>query len=177
MNLINITPEYLTSQGLSPTFPERFWNKVNKNGPSPPHRPELGPCWIWVGGLTGAYGCIGLGVRRGDTIRAQRASWLLHFGPIAKGFCILHHCDHPPCVNPAHLFLGTRADNNRDCSRKNRKSFGEKNPNHKLSEQQVVEIRSRFASGQTSVLAMTKLFGVSDTTIYKILNGQKWRHL
>lgn len=75
---IELTPAYLASQGLSPSFPKRFWSKVDKNGPIQPHRTELGPCWVWKG--TKNKNSQG-GIRRGGPSRkyiiTSRASWIL----------------------------------------------------------------------------------------------------
>ena len=90
---------------------ERFWPNVEKspNG-----------CWLWTGAKkrTGLpYGIIW--VTNSPKV-SHRISWILHKGEIPKGLCVLHKCDTPPCVNPDHLFLGTRVENNLDCIAKGR---------------------------------------------------------
>lgn len=65
-------------------------------------------CWLWTGSLDpGGYG-------RYRSQRAHRAAWTLTNGPIPDGLWVLHHCDVRRCINPDHLYLGTRADNVRD---------------------------------------------------------------
>lgn len=109
------------------TTESRFWDKVNKDGPVPVHASELGPCWVWT-----AY-CdrFGYGHSRfdGRVWSAHRISWTLINGPIPDGLWVLHACDNPPCVNPAHLWLGTAADNAHDRDRKGRQvpHFGDRN--------------------------------------------------
>lgn len=80
-------------------------------------------CWIWTaslrGDFKGGYGQIGLDRRRG-VHDAHRVSWLLHHGEIPTGMCVLHKCDNPKCVNPEHLFLGTRTENTLDMITKGR---------------------------------------------------------
>lgn len=78
--------------------------------------PESG-CWLWTGGLSKGYGNIMDGTR---CRLAHRVSYELFVGEIPKGKQVLHRCDVPCCINPRHLFLGTRSDNMRDCFQKGR---------------------------------------------------------
>ena len=99
------------------TVAERFWKKVNKNGPTPPHRPELGTCWIWTAStLASGYGQISV---NNLPARAHRVAWFLETGEWPT-LHVLHKCDNPPCVRFSHLFQGTPTDNARDCLAKDR---------------------------------------------------------
>jgi hypothetical protein len=96
---------------------DRFWAKVNKDGPIPPHRPELGPCWVWTAGTVDAgYGGFWL---CGKMRRAQRVAFLIKHGRWPEP-CACHRCDNPPCVREDHLFEGTHAANARDRDAKGR---------------------------------------------------------
>lgn len=90
----------------------RFWANVLRGADN--------ECWEWQGvrmRTAFPYGRIGQGH---NVLLAHRVSWELHNGPILDGLFVLHHCDNPPCVNPAHLFLGTHGDNMRDMASKGR---------------------------------------------------------
>lgn len=88
----------------------RLWSRVDK-----------AECWIWTG-VTGrkGYGRIGVGRRDEGQIGTHVASWMLAFGPVPEGKCVLHRCDVPACVRPDHLFLGSISDNNQDMCNKRR---------------------------------------------------------
>lgn len=98
----------------------RFWSFVDKDGPV--MRPELGPCWVWTGGLiTDGYGAFWI---NGHQRRAPRVSYQMANGAIPVGLWVLHRCDHPKCVRPEHLFVGTAAVNTADMTSKGRKAHG-----------------------------------------------------
>lgn len=108
---------------------ERFWAKVNKDGPIPAHVPELGPCWVWTAALhRRGYGWFRF---NGTPTLAHRVSWELTNGPIPDGLQVLHKCDNKPCERPDHFFLGTDADNMADKTAKGRgKTNGFENKMH-----------------------------------------------
>lgn len=110
------------------TLEERFWQKVNKAGPL---HPTLGtPCWVWTASGDGhGYGRIATTMAQGP-VKVHRVSWELHNGPIPPGLHVLHRCDNPPCVNPAHLFLGTFSDNMMDKCLKGRAKGPKWNATH-----------------------------------------------
>jgi len=101
----------------------RFWQNVDKSGPVPKHRQELGRCWIWRGVVdNNGYGQFSTQVRvnvRNPIMKAHRFSFFLAHGRWPKLF-ICHHCDTPGCVRPDHLFEGTQADNMIDMAHKGR---------------------------------------------------------
>lgn len=178
---IKITPEYLASQGLSPTFPDRFWAKVNKNGPVPSHKSDLGRCWIWTAKLHhDGYGESVTPRPEHKRLLAHRACWILTFGPIPGGLCVCHQCDNPPCVNPAHLTLWTHQENMEDRDSKGRSGAalrqGENQGLSKLLSSQVLEIRKLRQSGQT-LEAISGAYGVSIQCVWAIVKRQTWRHL
>lgn len=94
---------------LCGTPKERFWPKVNKHGPIPDYRPELGPCWVWTAAMaTGGYGAFGVGRRK---VYAHRFAYELLVGPIPEGLEIDHLCRVRACVNPTHLEAVTHREN------------------------------------------------------------------
>jgi len=148
---------------------DRFWEKVERCGEE--------ECWLWNGRTNNQ----GYGMFWADkSTLVHRFSWELHHGPIPEGMFVCHHCDNPPCVNPAHLFLGTLQDNHADMMAKGRHfspgTPGELHPNHKLNEDQVRLIRQCFSQGDTRS-DLARRYAVSWTNIDDIVRYKSWRHI
>lgn len=144
----------------------RFWEKVQKTE----------SCWLW----TASTAIKGHGHLRidGALVGAHRFSWELHHGPIPDGLFVCHTCDNPPCVNPAHLFLGTSADNATDMVAKGRgkSARGAEHYHTTFTEETVRLIRARAAAGETN-RALAAEFGVSRHGIYAIVHRKSWKHV
>jgi len=147
------------------TVEERFWQKVIKGG----------GCWLWLA-YTDAFGYGQIQIK-GKVIRTHRFSYELHNGPIPEGMCVLHRCDVPGCVNPKHLFLGTKADNNADCASKGRTCRGEMNGNCVLSTQEVLRIRDIYMFGGISQRRIAAYFGIGRGTVRKVVQRMTWNYM
>jgi len=124
-------------------------------------------CWLWTAGVfKDGYGKMEI---KYQYKRAHRISWMIFRGEIPDGMCVCHSCDTPLCVNPDHLFLGTRRENNQDAARKGRMRCWMA----KLTASQVLEIRSSSESGADAA----RRYGVSKSTISDTRNGKRWRHV
>lgn len=146
---------------MTPSDLKRFEAKVS--------RVESG-CWIWRGASNPkGYGQIWI---EGRLQYAHRAIFAHRHGPIPKGADVCHRCDTPACVNPAHLFVGTRSDNMRDMSRKGRASMRLA----KLTPDAVRWIRARAAAGER-MREIARSLGVSPHTVGRVLHGQTFTHV
>jgi len=153
------------------TLEERFWAKVDKQGPD--------ECWEWQGAkIPKGYGQIREGGHCNKSLLAHRVSYELAHGPIPAGKFVCHHCDNPSCVNPAHLWIGTNAENLHDMIDKGRGADrrGERAGGVKLIEQDVHEIR-RMLSRAISQTVIAKKYGVAQVTISMIKTGKTWSWL
>lgn len=123
-------------------------------------------CWQWMGYTNPkGYGRMWL---NGKLHMAHRASYILNNGHIPDGMHVLHRCDNPSCVNPAHLFIGSNDDNVKDKMTKGRHRpialFGSANPATKLTDEQVRAIRTEREKGQL-VSEIARVYGVSNSLI------------
>ena len=173
-----------------PALADRFWALVLKTD----------DCWIWQGERT-RYGYGRCTVGKKQRMPAHRVAYELTYGMILPGLLCCHRCDVPLCCNPAHLWLGTNADNlrdmfakQRDAAHTNPTSFargdrhgrrvhpekfqrGEQSHHAKLTERAVREIREQYATGQWSLQRLAVHFGVSRTLIRKVVIRETWRHI
>jgi hypothetical protein len=150
----------------------RFWRWVEKDGPV---LCDQGPCWVWWGPRNPkGYGYLNVDKKHAY---AHRYSWGIHHGGVGNGAMVLHRCDNPSCVNPAHLFVGDAQVNSRDMVNKGRAPDGERQWMCKLTVAQVAEIRARYKrySHQDGCGAMARDYNVSLTEVWRIVKSKKWR--
>lgn len=150
-----------------------FWSKVDQSG----------DCWLWGGARqsrnrygTGGYGTL---IRHGRQVYAHRHAYELAVGPIPDGMEILHQCDNPPCVNPAHLRVGTHAENMAEVRERGRSrpAIGERSGSARLTEAAVREIRRVYGHDGASAKDLAQRFGVHRESIYAVVLGKSWRHV
>jgi len=159
---------------------ERFMAKVYTDGPTPAHRPELGPCWVWVGGKErrprdNQYGSFWLNKK---TCLAHRAAWILMRGPLTDEQMVCHSCDRPCCVRPDHLFVGDNAANIRDAASKGRlrlQKNPEGSPTLALTAEQVALCRTTLRDVSADKLADE--WGVLRVAVWEARVGITWSHL
>ena len=144
---------------------DRFWEKVNKNGPVHPRLKTK--CWLWTASKSNGYGQFG-GPSGESPERAHRVAWRLVTGVITSGFEICHECDVRACVNPSHLRLDTHRSNVQDAVKRNPR-FG--SGGRKLSDEQIKVIIASAESGPV----LASRFGVSKMLISKIRNNRAWK--
>jgi len=145
---------------------ERFWEKVDVRSPD--------ECWPWLASTKqGGYGKI-VG-DNGRLLLAHRAAYQLAVGPTPDNLVVCHRCDNPNCVNPAHLFLGTQAENLRDMRAKGRGNppRGNRHPNARLNDSLVTSIRADARSHRQ----LARAYGIGKSTVGMIKAGATWTHV
>lgn len=168
---------------------EKHYQRKRKNGdPLATKRPGLGltpaerlergtdktgDCWLWTAG----------GVRYGKTSvngKAKAAHVLayeLAHGQIAEGLVVRHSCDTPKCVKPSHLSVGTNAQNSHDMTTRDRQAKGIRQHCAKMSDATVRECREAYFSGEATVTQLAQRYGLSRSTIGKIVTFKTWKHV
>jgi hypothetical protein len=154
---------------------ELFWRKVDKSG----------ECWLWQASKDkDGYGMFAVTLPRDGLpkgvptpqrrTRASRFAWETVNGPMPRGLYVLHSCDTPACVNPAHLRVGTQRDNYLDARAKGRHTHGERAGKGAI----LTEAKAReILLSAERVSATAERFGVSKATVYAIRQRRLWRHL
>lgn len=152
--------------GVTNRWLQRFWQRADRSGGED-------SCWVWHG----AKSADGYGRAKfnGKDTQVHRISWMLRHGRIPDGLCIRHRCDNRPCCNPAHLEIGTWADNVRDMVIRGRHLRGESAPSAKLTAENVEDIRRGFRNGVTRYQLAAR-FGVCHKQICNIVSGAQWKH-
>jgi HNH endonuclease len=129
-------------------------------------------CWLWIGATNGReYGIFNT---TNKTRMAHRVSYEVFVGPIPKGLHILHSCDTPACINPAHLRPGTVKENMADREARGRRDVrGEQIGTSKLTTEQVIEIKK----SNLGLKALSEKYGVEAQSIWRIRTGKSWAHV
>ena len=158
-NLIGLMPKEARGR-----FVERFVGKTKLD-------PETG-CVEWTGALTtGGYGHVR--ISSGATSETHRAAYVLAHGPIPAGLWVLHSCHNRLCVHPAHLRLGTPADNSRDMIEADRAPRGPGSRPRKLCPEGALIIIGDQLRGVPMVETAREL-GVRPWTVWAIRSGKLW---
>lgn len=138
----------------------------------------FGPCWEWKGPKDShGYGTLNVGCfKKTRHKKAHRIAYQIFIGDFDESLFVCHKCDNPGCVNPAHLFLGTHIDNERDKCEKNRQQKGSKHWNSKLTEKDIINIRKLYAN-KISQIEISRRFQVSQGCISRIVRMEDWKHV
>lgn len=160
------------SIGFRGSVLDRFWGKVDIRSSN--------ECWPWTASTdTHGYEQFAINPPSFDgqrLVRAHNFAWVLsHKADLDEKETVNHHCDNRPCCNPAHVYRGTRADNNQDTRRRGNWSNGERpsgeqHPMAKLTDVQVAQIRNLVANGKTQY-EVAELFDVSQGHISRLVRG------
>lgn len=140
-------------------------------------------CWLWLRGESHRYGTVHPAGSEKHNETAHRHMCALAVGPIPRGMCVCHRCDTPMCVNPAHLFVATHAENMRDCNTKGRRNLSSyRRPDAKSSRPGKLTPRSvrairRLVEKGVPQAQVAKAFDIDSRTVRHILSGETWNHV
>jgi len=130
-------------------------------------------CWEWKGSRrNGGYGEVATGNGAAVASRAAYEAWV---APVPEGKDICHTCDNPPCINPKHLFPGTRRENMQDATRKGRLPNGEASHHAKLTAREIADIRKAYTNGDLTQREVAKMFGTSQANVSLIVRALTWK--
>jgi DNA-binding XRE family transcriptional regulator len=131
-------------------------------------------CWLWTGNFDShGYGSLQY---EGQKVGAHRVAWELTHGVIPADMCVCHRCDNPKCVNPEHLWLGTKSENalDRHVKGRSRGPEGIRQHDARLNLQKAEDIRAAYATRRYTQRALGVRYGVAQQSIGKIVNGRMW---
>ena len=140
---------------------------------------QEGDCWVWTRcRFENGYGAFKVANKQW---RTHRLAWTLMHGEIPAGLQVNHHCDNKACINPAHLYVGDQKQNRQDAVRRGRtakgirngmythpesRSTGERNSNHKITDEQRADMRIAYAQGGVTLSQLGKQYGITAQSVY-----------
>ena len=137
-------------------------------------------CWEWVASrLPRGYGKFARGWGQAGWSLAHRVSWEIHNGPIPEGVAVFHRCDNPPCVNPAHLYLGDAKQNMADYKERGNWYWHKGVAVHTavLDEAKVKDIRELYAAGGVTMREIAQRFNCGYNTVNSLIHRRTWKHV
>lgn len=166
--------DYRARKRGEPTMPtkQRLISHVKIN--------SVSDCWEWQGCIRGGYGRLTIGSRKDGSrksVSAHRLSYEIFKGIIPETYEVCHSCDNRKCINPDHLFVGTKQENVKDRERKGRNivHFGEANSRAKLTQKDVLRIRQERAQNKTPYSELAQRYGVCKKTMQNAVHGKTWK--